>query len=299
MIHTTNEWDQLKSIIVGLAWGANKPEDCHFENPGPYPSIVTAQADADLHRLAKILEQEGIEVHRPTKHSFVSFGMYNYCPRDRLLIVGNTVIDCNMQYKCRDEEINYLPMATQNGTIRVPREEGIFFDAANVCRLDNTLLYLVSPSGNTEGAKWLQRQFPEHTVEITETYSGIHIDSTFVPIRNGLVLVNKDRVSIKTLPKCFKDWNIIWLGNEDLKEKSFVDEAFASNYILLNFLMINPKLAVIDDCPRLEEELEKNGVVCHTIPFKHSRTLGGGHHCVTLDLVRDHNAESITSSAKL
>ena len=299
MIHTTNEWDQLKSIIVGLAWGANKPKDCHFEKEGPYPSIVTAQADNDLKKLVAVLEDEDVEVHRPTRHSFLPNGFYNYCPRDRLLIIGDTVLDCNMQYKCRDVEINYLPMATQNGVLQVPREEGIFFDAANVCRLNNTLLYLISPSGNAEGAKWLQRQFPNHIVETTETYSGIHIDSTFVPVRNGLVLVNKDRVSTKTLPKCFKDWDIIWLGNEDLTEKSFVGTAFASNYILLNFLMINPKLAVIDDCPKLEEALEKYGVVCHTIPFKHSRTLGGGHHCVTLDLVRDHNAESITSSAKL
>lgn len=292
MIHTTNEWDPLKSIIVGLAWGANKPKDCHFEKEGPYPSIVTAQADNDLKKLVSVLEDEDVEVHRPTRHSFLPNGFYNYCPRDRLLIIGDTVLDCNMQYKCRDEEINYLPMATQNGVLQVPREEGIFFDAANVCRLNNTLLYLISPSGNAEGAKWLQKQFPNHIVETTETYSGIHIDSTFVPVRNGLVLVNKDRVSTKTLPKCFKDWDVIWLGNEDLAEKSFVGTAFASNYILLNFLMINPKLAVIDDCPKLEEALEKYGVVCHTIPFKHSRTLGGGHHCVTLDLKRESN-ESI------
>jgi N-dimethylarginine dimethylaminohydrolase len=182
-----------------------------------------------------------------------------------------------------------MPEVTKHGVISVPRDEGIFFDAANVCRLNNTLLYLISPSGNAEGAKWLQKQFPNHVVETTETYSGIHIDSTFVPVRNGLVVVNKDRVSSKTLPKCFKDWDVIWLGKDDLKQKSFVGEAFASNYILLNFLMVNPKLAVIDDCPRLEEELTKHGVVCITVPFKHSRTLGGGHHCVTLDLIREPN----------
>jgi N-dimethylarginine dimethylaminohydrolase len=194
-----------------------------------------------------------------------------------------------MQYSCRLEEINYMPEVARHGVIKVPRDEGIFFDAANVCRLNNTLLYLISPSGNAEGAKWLQKQFSDHVVETTETYSGIHIDSTFVPVRNGLVVVNKDRVSSKTLPKCFKDWDVIWLGKDDLKQKSFVGEAFASNYILLNFLMVNPKLAVIDDCPRLEEELTKHGVVCITVPFKHSRTLGGGHHCVTLDLIREPN----------
>ena len=287
-IQTSNEWDPLHSIIVGMALGANKPKDCHFEKPGIYPSIVKSQADADLKKFVNVLKQEGIEVHRPINHNFVPLGMYNYCPRDRLLIIGDTVIDCNMQYSCRNEEIKYLPMVTENclKIVQVPRDKDIFFDAANVTRLNNTLLYLVSPSGNIAGANWLQEQFPNHTVETTETYSGIHIDSTFVPVCEGLVVVNEDRVTTDTLPKCFKDWEVIWLGNKDLIEKSFKDEAFASNYILLNFMMIRPDLAVIDDCPRLQEQLELHNVKCHVVPFKHSRTLGGGHHCVTLDLHR-------------
>ena len=286
MISTNNEWDTLKSIFVGSAWGANKPQGCHFEKTGPYPNTVTEQADIDLNNFVDVLKHEGVKVYRPIQNNFVPKGMYNYCPRDRLLIIGDTVIDCNMQYPCRQEEINYLPDATKYGVIKVPRDEGIFFDAANICRLNNTLLYLISPSGNAEGAKWLQKQFPDYNIETTETYSGIHIDSTFIPVRNGLVVVNKDRVSSKTLPKCFKDWNVIWLGKDDLVERSFVGEAFASNYILLNFLMISPSIAVIDDCPRLEEELNKYNVKTYIVPFKHSRTLGGGHHCVTLDLHR-------------
>ena len=102
-IYSRNEWDQLKSIIVGIAWGANKPANCHFEKPGPFPSIVTAQADADLNKFVKVLENEGVTVYRPQRHRFIPWGMYNYCPRDRLLIVGDTVVDCNMQYPCRDE----------------------------------------------------------------------------------------------------------------------------------------------------------------------------------------------------
>jgi len=45
-------------------------------------------------------------------------------------------------------------------------------------------------------------------------------------------------------------------------------------------------LAVIDNAPRLEEALKANGVDSYVLPFAHSRTLGGGHHCVTLDLHR-------------
>ena len=49
--------------------------------------------------------------------------------------------------------------------------------------------------------------------------------------------------------------------------------------------MISPNKAVIDDCPRLEEELNKHNFKT-VVPFKHSRTLSGEHHCVTLDLHR-------------
>jgi glycine amidinotransferase/scyllo-inosamine-4-phosphate amidinotransferase 1 len=193
-----------------------------------------------------------------------------------------------MQYPMRNAESKYLDFVLKDAkrVLTVPRNKGIFFDAANVCRLDNTLLYLQSVSGNRKGARWLQAAFPNHTVEVTKTYGGVHIDSTFSPVADGLVVVNKDRVTKKKLPKCFKDWEVIWLGDEDLTQKSFSGEAFASNYILLNFFMIRPDLAVIDDCPKLEQALRANGVLSYTVPFAHSRTLGGGHHCATLDLHR-------------
>jgi hypothetical protein len=50
--------------------------------------------------------------------------------------------------------------------------------------------------------------------------------------------------------------------------------------------MISPNKAVIDDCPRLEEELNKHDIKTYVVLFKHSRTLCVGHNCVTLDLHR-------------
>ena len=50
--------------------------------------------------------------------------------------------------------------------------------------------------------------------------------------------------------------------------------------------MISPNKAVIDDCPRLEEELNKHDIKTYVVPFKHNRTLGVVHNCVTLDLHR-------------
>jgi len=288
-ISTHNEWSPLKEVVVGSAAGANRPEGCHFETTGVYTNNITAQADMELDIFARTLEQEGVKVHRPKYNNFaMTNGMYNYCPRDRLLVVGDTVVDCNMQYPCREQETKYIDFVLKNAkhVLTVPRNRRIFFDAANVLRLNKTLLYLVSPSGSLHGAEWLQKYFKDYTIEVTKTYSGVHIDSTFTPVADGLVVVNKDRVTKQTLPQCFKDWEVIWLGAEDLPNKSFAGQAFASNYILLNFFMIRPNLAVIDDAPKLKEALLANGVDSYTIPFTHSRTLGGGHHCCTLDLHR-------------
>lgn len=288
-IKTQNEWGTLKSIVVGSAAGANKPEECHFEKTGAFDGYVCANADQDLERLVRVLEKERVKVYRPKANNFLlTKGMYNYSPRDRLLIVDETVVDCHMQYDCRQQESKYLDFVLSNAkkVVEVPRQDDIRFDAANVCRVGKTLLYLISPSGTSAGAEWLRDAFPEYTVETTQTYTGVHIDSTFIPVHEGLVVINKDRVSKEQVPNCFKHWNIIWVGNENLYAKNYTGHAIASNYIQLNFLMINPKLAVTDNVPYLQNELAKYGVQTYTVPLSQSRTLGGGHHCVTLDLHR-------------
>lgn len=291
IVESYNEWDPLKTIVVGSAKHANKPEGTHYTDTGPFPLDMTEVVEKELQTLADTLESLDVKVIRPKEHDFTKTnGFYNYCPRDRLLIVGNTVVDCNMQYECRNQESKYLPDVIWHAKnlVRTPREKNIFFDAANVCRLNDTLLYLVSPSGSEEGAEWLQSQFPKHNVEITRTYGGIHIDSTFVPVREGLVVVNKDRVTKETLPNIFKDWEIIWLDESYLASRPNQRDGFfgASNYIQLNFLMVTPELAITDNTPLLKYELKQRGIECIPVPFTYSREMAGGHHCVTLDIHR-------------
>lgn len=302
-ISSHNEWSPLKSIVVGSATDANWPSVGSFRNQeqttlwrespvpsGPVQPKIIQEAEQDLEYFCKVLTDRGVSVLRPQHINFQAIdGMYNYCPRDRLLIVGDTVIDCNMLYKERDIESSAYPYVFENASrvLTVPRDQDIFFDAANVCRLNNTLLYLESVSGNRAGAEWLQQQFPDYTVEVTNSYTGVHIDATVVPVREGLVVLNKDKISKENLPHVFKDWDIIWLGKEHMPDKSFIDYPYASVYIQLNFLMLDPNTALIDEhVPALSEALAKHGVDTINIPLRHSRTLGGGHHCVTLDLER-------------
>jgi N-dimethylarginine dimethylaminohydrolase len=50
---------------------------------------------------------------------------------------------------------------------------------------------------------------------------------------------------------------------------------------------VNPNTVIMDqNQPKLIAELEKRNFTVIPLELRHSRTLGGGFHCVTLDLVR-------------
>ena len=151
MISTHNEWDPLKKIVVGTADYANGPvTDPVFskesektswkETPvpsGPVPQWIIDEANEDLDGLAKILTDLSVEVVRPESLNFQAHdGMYNYCPRDRLLIVGDKVIDTAMMYPCRDMELQcYHEILGDAEVISMPRDQGLVLEASNLLLL--------------------------------------------------------------------------------------------------------------------------------------------------------------------
>jgi glycine amidinotransferase/scyllo-inosamine-4-phosphate amidinotransferase 1 len=257
---------------------------------GPVPEWIVDQAEAELDDLAVKLTKLGVEVHRPAELDFVNLnGMYNYCPRDRLLVAGTTIVDPAMMYPCRNMELaayhDVVDAAEQY--LHMPRNEGMTLDAANVCRLNDTWLYLESASGNRAAYDWLCEKFPNITIELCNFYAGVHIDSTIVPLREGLVLVNGARVTADTLPQAFANWEVLYI--DQVVEQGFHQYPYASKWIALNMLVVDPATVIMDaDQTELRRMLETRGF--EVIPHKlsHSRTLGGGFHCVTLDLWREH-----------
>ena len=56
--------------------------------------------------------------------------------------------------------------------------------------------------------------------------------------------------------------------------------------------MVNPELAIADaEQPALVKALEANGITVLPHRLRHARVLGGGFHCVTLDVKRDGGME--------
>lgn len=302
MISSYNEWDSLRHVVVGDATHANWPTtDPVFAQEskktswtvtpvpqGPVPQWIIDATNEDLQRFADTLTLLGVRVSRPNSRNFQEHdGFYNYCPRDRLLVYGNTVVDVAMMYPCRDQEIEcYRDLVKDADIIIMPRDQGMVLDAANILRANDRWLFLESASGNRAAYDWLCAQFPMVDIELCCFYSGVHIDSTISILNDGLVVLNASRVNEANCPKMFRGWRKIYV--DEVVAQDFFQYPYASKWIALNMFSVNPHTVVVDqDNLTLIRTLEQHGMTVIPLKLRHSRTLGGGFHCVTLDLVRE------------
>jgi len=320
-MYSENEWGQLKKVIVGIADNAKIPSiDISLRTVnyadkqntgdvaiGNYPSQVIDEANEDLEVFSNFLKNEKIEVIRP-KNTNCEY--YNYCPRDNVIIYKEKSIIAPMPIRARKNEWRAFSESLNNivhNTVNQKDEyynlncignkdilalyESIpLFDAANIIRANNNLLYLVSNSGNEKGADLLQEIVggSAKVHKLKNVYSYMHIDSTIAFLKEGLLLANPSRIKNKNvLPAPFNTWDIIWCP-DPVDIGHYPGYCNASPWINMNLFSINSKLVVLEKNQHpLRKELEKYKIDCAMLPMRHQRTLGGGFHCVTLDLIRD------------
>ncbi|MGB6001030.1 MAG: inosamine-phosphate amidinotransferase 1 [Thermoanaerobaculia bacterium] len=292
---------------------------------GPFPQQIIEETEEDLNAFVAVLEELGIVVKRPetwpheAKFSTIhweSEGFYNYCPRDIMLVIGDHIIETPTVIRSRAQEtfsyrtmmVDYLKSGAKwysapkpmllDSLFEVdldkptPRNDEPAFDAANVLRLGQDLIYLVSSTGNEMGGQWLQTilgdDFRVHFLK--DVYYGSHIDSTFVALRPGLMLCNPARLNDDTLPEILKQWDVIYsppMESTDKYDTDYLSKSIGSNWIDMNLLSINPGLVVVDrDQTGLIKLLEKQGLDVIPLRLRHSKMLGGGFHCITLDIRR-------------
>ena len=337
LVSVHNEWDPLEEMIVGIADGAQVPVPDrglfavdyadHLNSPeeipaGPYEAQVIEEAAEDLDALAAALRQQGVTVRRPAvtdqTRSFgtpewTTNGYYNYCPRDVLLPIGQTMIEMPLVLRSRyfepfayreilldyfrsganwisapkprlpDETYNVRP---ESGSILNDLEPVL--DAANVLRMGRDILCQISCSGNMLGCQWLQRVLGDayRVHPVAGVYDGTHLDTTITLVRPGLVVLNPERIRPDQVPAVFRNWEIIWCPE-------MVDTGYSWSYPRasiwqgMNFIMVNPTLAVVNELQLpLIKELEGHGVEVLPLKMRHARNLSGGFHCVTVDVRR-------------
>jgi len=300
-VFTKNEYSTLKSVMLGCVENFQWPtNDREFDNAiarstyhetlesKTLPDWLTIEATEDLDALEYIMQDYGIKVYRPT----IRGPQWAYSARDILLTVGDMIIQCPTPFESRTEEIELYPFLKDCKTIRAPRptsQKDPCFDAANVLKVNDKLLYSLSHSANEAGAEWLQQQVGTEFEVIkwkVVDYDITHIDSTLLTLNENTVIVNASRVKEKDLPEFMKDFNKIWI--EDVVSRDFHAFPYSSKWIGMNILSLDPETVVVDEIQiGIKEKLEANNFKVITTPMRHSRTLGGGFHCVTNDLERE------------
>jgi glycine amidinotransferase len=255
----------------------------------------------------------------------VSSGFCAANPRDPFLIIGNEIIETPMADRARYFEswayrslfkeyfqagakwtaapkpqlldalydANYT-VPTKNQPMRyVITDFEPVFDAADCVRCGRDIFMQISNVTNRLGMMWLQRHLGDnYRIHLIESRSpeAIHIDTTFMPLAPGKVLINPEWIDIKKLPDILKSWDILVspqpVPNEDPLK-------VASEWISINVLMLDEERVIVSrNQEPLIKALKNWGFKPIPCSFDAYYPFFGGFHCATLDVRRKGTLQS-------
>lgn len=174
-------------------------------------------------------------------------------------------------------------------------EEEPCFDAADVARFGRDLFVQKSMQTNDSGIRWLRQHFPQHRVHVVKYFSAMpwHIDTTLVPLRPGLVMINPARkAATREQAQLFEmnGWEVIVAPTPARTEVPPM--TYCTVWLSLNLLVLDPKTVCVEAGETgVQELLDKHGFDVIPVPFWDVAPFGGGLHCATADVYRIGNCE--------
>lgn len=258
-----------------------------------------------------------------------SRGFCNSCPRDSMLVVGDEIIETPMAWPCRYFETHSYrevlkdyfrrgarwtsapkPQLTDdlfdpNFTLPEKGEPIRYiltefepvFDAADFVRCGRDLFVTRSNVTNAMGIEWLRRHLgPDYRIHEIESRcpNPMHIDTTFLPLAPGKVLINPEYIDVNRLPDILKSWDVLVAPEPDpIESKMLQITSMCGKWLSMNVLTIDEKRVVADPHHKgMMKALEQWGFEPIPVPFLHYAAFGGAYHCATLDVRRRGTLES-------
>ncbi|MDC0356577.1 hypothetical protein OAM33_01220 [Candidatus Pelagibacter sp.] len=173
----------------------------------------------------------------------------------------------------------------------VTTEEEPLFDAADVLRFGKDLVVQHGFTTNLKGIDWLKRHYKDHRVHAVN-FPGdpypIHIDATFTPVKEGLIINNPQRRLPKEQRKLFEDngWEIIDSAQPAHNEPPPL--CYSSTWLSMNVLVLDPKTVCVEKSEVYQaEQLDKLGMEVVPVELRDAYAFGGGLHCCTADVYRE------------
>jgi glycine amidinotransferase len=184
----------------------------------------------------------------------------------------------------------------EGATHRYPiTEHEPVWEAADFVRCGRDLFVTRSVVTNELGIEWVRRHlgpgFRVHEIQ-TRCSTPCHIDTTFVPLAPGKVLVNPDWVT--ELPECVRKWDVLVAPRPSYALNSpMAFPQFTSQWLSMNVISLDSERVVVDaQQTELIRNLRDWGFRPIPVPFDHVGPFGGSFHCATLDVRRRGRLES-------
>jgi glycine amidinotransferase len=245
------------------------------------------------------------------------------CPRDGFIVIGNEIIETPMAWRSRffeayayrslfkeyfregarwtsapkpqltDElyDPDYLPPQDGEPMRYVITEFEPVFDAADFIRCGRDIFVLRSNVTNLMGIEWLQRHLGDgyriHELEC-RCRTPMHVDSTFVPLAPGKLLINPEYMDTAKVPRVFKSWDVIVAPPPDpLPGYIFKFCSMTSAWISLNVLMLDEERVIVEKSQQsMIRMFKEHGFKPIPCAFADYLPFGGSFHCATLDVRR-------------
>ena len=252
-----------------------------------------------------------------------SNGFCTASPRDGILVIGDQLIETPMAWRSRYFETHayrtllkeywsqgarwisapkpqlldclyderFTPPAKGEPVRYIINDFEPVFDAADFVRCGRDLFVTRSNATNTSGVAWLRRHLgSDFTIhEITRHCpQPLHIDTTFVPLAPGKVLINPEYVDPRELPAILKSWDILVAPEPDpIRGLRNLHLSMVSKWISLNVLMLDPERVVVEASQvSMIKLLKDHGFKPIPCPLMNYKPFGGSFHCATLDIRR-------------
>jgi glycine amidinotransferase len=251
----------------------------------------------------------------------VSSGFCAANPRDPFLIIGNEILETPMADRSRYFEAwayrslfkEYFKAGAkwtaapkpqlldalydQHYTLPGPDEPMRYvvtefepvFDAADFVRCGRDIFCQTSNVTNHFGIAWLQRHLGNgYRVHILQSRcpEAIHIDTTFMPLAPGKVLVNPEYLDMKSLPPMLKSWELLVMPTP-LPQIKGDPLRLVSDWAGVNVLMLDEERVVVEKNQEpLIKSLKAWGFKPIPCSFEAYYPFLGSFHCATLDIRR-------------
>ncbi len=242
-------------------------------------------------------------------------------PRDPFIVIGNEIIETPMADRGRYFEAwpyrklfkEYFKAGAKwtaapkpqlldelydwNYTVPGPDEPMRFmvgefepvFDAADFVRCGVDIFCQMSNVTNRFGIEWLERHLGDgYRIHILESRcpEAIHIDTTFMPLAPGKVLVNPEYLDLGNLPSILKSWDLLVMPTP-LPVIKGDPLRVVSDWAGVNVLMLDEERMVVErNQEPLINALRGWGFKPIPCPFEAYYSFLGSFHCATLDIRR-------------